>query len=624
VESRVRDSSLWSRWGQALLIPIVVFIAITGILTLVTRELIDMQGQLRHTQDVKDQLASIYSTMQEAESGTRGFILSGDERYLASYETAKNEIPERLETLKNLTSDNPVQQENFAKLRTDVEQRLTQFTGAINSKRNGNIDGLINGMRQGTGLVTMTSVRDMISTMNAEEDRLTVPRRQSVGRAATYLQLFAYALMFFIMTAAIVGLVIARRRRDELQLAQDTLRVTNNRLTTEIAERSKVEDQLRQVQKMEAIGQLTGGIAHDFNNMLAVIMGALNILQRRIERGDYNVGSFVQAAIEGAQRGGALTQRLLAFARKQMLEPRPVDANKLVSGMSDLLRRTLGETIQTEVILAGGLWRTFADAHQLETTILNLVVNARDAMPEGGRLTIETANAHLDESYASEHKDVPPGQYVMVGVTDTGTGMSPEVLSKAFDPFFTTKGAGRGTGLGLSQVYGFVKQSGGHVKIYSEPSHGATIKVYLPRYHGADEATAKGQSLPVELPRAKTGEKILVVEDEEAVRKLAVDGLQEMGYTVIAADGAAEALAQIDKHPDIIMVFTDIVMPNKNGRELVDEALKRKPSLKVLYTTGYTRNAVVHNGTLDPGVRLLGKPYTLAQLAKTVREILDG
>jgi signal transduction histidine kinase len=471
----------------------------------------------------------------------------------------------------------------------------------------------------------MEELRDIVGRIKSEEDNDLGLRRSRVSRTSTYLQLLAYGTLFVIMTAAIIGLAQARRRREELESARDALHAANTKLSAEIAERESVEEQLRQVQKMEAIGQLTGGIAHDFNNMLAVIMGALNIMQRRINRGDYNIGAFMDAAIEGAQRGGALTQRLLAFARKQMLEPRPLDANKLVSGMSELLRRTLGETIQTEVVLAGGLWKIHADPHQLETAILNLVVNARDAMAGGGKLTIETGNAHLDEAYAIQHKDVPAGQYVVICVTDTGTGMPPEVLAKAFDPFFTTKGSGRGTGLGLSQVYGFVKQSGGHIKIYSEPGHGATVRIYLPRYHGPSEEPREARNGdPAALPKAADGEAILVVEDEEAVRKLTVDGLRDLGYNVIDADGAEEALRLLDQNPNIALLFTDVVMPKVNGRQLAEEAVRRRPNLKVLYTTGYTRNAVVHNGTLDPGVRLLGKPYTLEQLAHRVRESLDA
>jgi PAS domain S-box-containing protein len=376
---------------------------------------------------------------------------------------------------------------------------------------------------------------------------------------------------------------------------------------------------LGQSQKMEAIGHLTGGIAHDFNNMLAVIIGALNMIQRRIGRGDYNVEPLVQAAVEGAMRGASLTQRLLAFARKQVLEPRPLDPNKLISGMSELIRRALGETIQTEVVTEGGIWRIFADAHQLETAIINLVVNARDAMGQDGKLTIETANASLSEAYARENQ-ITSGQYVAICVTDTGHGMSPDVVAKVFDPFYTTKKTG--TGLGLSQVYGFVKQSGGHVKIYSEEGVGTTVKIYLPRYFGnKEEAPPPPEVAP---PTAQASETILVVEDEDAVRKLTTQSLADLGYTVIEADGGEQALKLLESNPSIALLFTDVVMPHMNGRQLAVEAAKLRPDLKVLYTTGYTRNAVVHNGVLDPDVKLLPKPFTLDALARAIRRAIDG
>ena len=614
-------SSLFKRWRQAVAVPAIVFIAVAGLLFYLGRDLSALQDLVAHTQQVKDQLTAIFDDVQEAESATRGFALTQDPAFLVPYDKIEKELPGRLDALAEQIADNPTQVKNLAILRADLDARLAILKGGIENIKAGHPRG--EGLTPGAGLVTMQSVRDTVAAMNTEEGRLLASRRQSVGIRFVVIQLFSYVILFVIMTAAIIGLGRARRQQEQLEATQTTLRATNDKLTVEMGERAKIEAQLRQVQKMEAIGHLTGGIAHDFNNMLAVIIGALNIMQRRIDRGDFNIGSFVQAAIEGAQRGGALTQRLLAFARKQMLEPRPSDVNKLVSGMSELLRRTLGETVQTEVILAGGLWRSYVDPHQLETTILNLVVNARDAMAEGGKLTIETANAYLDDSYARDHTDIQAGQYVMIGVSDTGTGMTPEVVAKAFDPFFTTKGAGRGTGLGLSQVYGFVKQSGGHVKIYSEPGQGATIKVYLPRHHGAVDDSQNTKAVPTDLPRAK-GETILVVEDEDAVRRLAVEGLQELGYKVVDADNGTTGLTMLQRHPEINMVFTDIVMPNMNGRQMTDEAKKTRPDLRVLYTTGYTRNAVVHNGTLDPGVKLLGKPYTLAQLARGIRDILDA
>ncbi|MHB1206084.1 MAG: ATP-binding protein [Rhodospirillaceae bacterium] len=615
-----------ARWGRAILIPVVIFVIVFSMLAVVARQYAALQQDQARAEDLKSGVTGLYLDLQEAESGVRAFILSGNEAYLDALTQAQTAIPAALEKIAPLVPQGPPQSENVAAFRREVATRMTQLENSVKIYRDTGAATLVEGMRTvNRGRTTMNDVRALLERIAAQEDVAVGEHRRDVRRVGAYIQGLSWLTLFIIMSVALIGLAQARTRRAELEAARDALHDANMKLSAEIAERESVEEQLRQVQKMEAIGQLTGGIAHDFNNMLAVIMGALNIMQRRINRGDYNIAGFMDAAIEGAQRGGALTQRLLAFARKQVLEPRALDANKLVSGMSDLLRRTLGETIQTEVVLAGGLWRAHVDPHQLETAILNLVVNARDAMEKGGKLTIETANAHLDEAYAASHKGVPAGQYVVIAVTDTGTGMSPEVLGKAFDPFFTTKGSGRGTGLGLSQVYGFVKQSNGHVKIYSELGHGAAIKIYLPRYHGPSEDPPPAAAVdPGSLPRANEGETILVVEDEDAVRALAVDGLRDLGYTVVDAEAGEAALRILDKEPGILLLFTDVVMPNMNGRQLAEEAVRRRPKLKVLYTTGYTRNAVVHNGTLDPNVRLLGKPYTLENLARRVREALDA
>ena len=374
------------------------------------------------------------------------------------------------------------------------------------------------------------------------------------------------------------------------------------------------EAQLRQAQKMEAVGQLTGGIAHDFNNMLAIVISSLGLLKRRLAKGDTNVERFADSALEGADRAASLTHRLLAFSRLQPLKPEAIEPGRLVSGLSEMLTRTLGETIQIEAVLGAGLWRGHADPHQLESAILNLAVNARDAMPDGGKLTIETANADLDERYAAQHPGVASGQYVMIGVTDTGGGMPADIVAKAFDPFFTTKDVGKGTGLGLSQVYGFVRQSGGHVKIYSEVGHGTSVKLYLPRYIGEGAVAEAGAPRP--LAYADETITVLIVEDEPAVRRLGVEALTELGYRVLEADGAAGALRLLDKHDEIDVLFTDVIMPEVNGRKQAEEA-RRRPGLKVLFTTGYTRNAVVHNGVLDPGVELLSKPFTIDQLGQS-------
>jgi signal transduction histidine kinase/ActR/RegA family two-component response regulator len=444
------------------------------------------------------------------------------------------------------------------------------------------------------------------------------------------------AMGFYVFTVTvIVGLIQGMIWASERQRASDeALRRLNAELearvaertaalTTEMAERSAAETQLRQMQKMESVGQLTGGIAHDFNNMLAIVIGSLDLARRRLSGAEHpQVSQCLDNAREGAQRAAVLTARLLAFSRQQPLAPQLLDPNKLVGGMSELLRRTLGENIHVETVLAGGLWRTFADPAQLESAIINLAINARDAMPTGGKLTIETANSDLDERYARAHAEVEPGQYVLISVSDTGIGMAPEVVERAFDPFYTTKRAGKGTGLGLSQVFGFVKQSGGHVKIYSEIGRGTTVKVYLPRHLGAANTTLADETEKAALPLGTPDTIVLVVEDEEPVRHMTVDALRELGYTVVQASDGNQALQQVQCQPRIDVMFTDIVMPDMTGRELVDQARKSRPDLKVLYTTGYTRNAVVHNGVLDRDVAFLPKPFTLEQLAAKIRDVL--
>jgi signal transduction histidine kinase len=441
------------------------------------------------------------------------------------------------------------------------------------------------------------------------------------------------AMAFYVLTvgvdvAIIHGMTVAFGRasaaEDNLTLLNEQLeqRVTErtDALERQVAERRRAEDQVRQLQKIESVGQLTGGIAHDFNNMLAVVIGSLEMARRRKDD-PIRVESCIGNAEEAAKRAAQLTNRLLAFSRQQPLSPQVLDANKLVSGMSDLLMRTLGETIRVQIILGGDLWRTYADAGQVENAILNLAVNARDAMPEGGRLTIETANACLDDLYARQNAEVQPGQYVLISVTDIGSGISPEVLEHAFEPFYTTKGVGRGTGLGLSQVYGFVKQTHGHVSIYSEVGQGTTVKIYLPRHMG-DESGAVASSADGG-PSAQAHEMILVVEDEAQVRHMSVDALRELGYTVVQATNGHDALELIANQPQLDLLFTDIVMPQMNGRQLADKAKAIRPNLRVIYTTGYTRNAVIHNGVLDPGVALLQKPFTISQLASKVRDVLD-
>ncbi|NKC32690.1 response regulator [Roseomonas sp. BU-1] len=449
-----------------------------------------------------------------------------------------------------------------------------------------------------------------------------------------------------ISAALVDAAATIRRREEELRRLNDALEVrvgertrdlaeTNARLIAAATGRERAEAQLRQSQKMEAVGRLTGGVAHDFNNLLTVVIGNLALTRRRVaelegtaprEKGDgalERIRRGIDNAMEGANRAATLTQRLLAFSRQQPLAPEAVDANRLVAGMSDLLRRTLGEDIEIETVLAGGLWRAHVDPNQLESSLLNLAVNARDAMPGGGKLTIETANAHLDEPYVSGREDVAPGQYVSVCVSDTGTGMTADVLARAFEPFFTTKPVGRGTGLGLSQVYGFARQSGGHAAIYSEPGQGSSVKLYLPRLREGDvKAPPPPRPQPLVVD-ARPGVVVLVVEDDAMVRDFAVTALEEAGCRPIAAGDGPAGLALLDAHPEIALLFTDVVLAGPmNGRELAAAALARRPKLPVLFTTGYTRNAIIHQGRLDEGVNFLGKPYTAAALVDKIGRLL--
>jgi PAS domain S-box-containing protein len=395
------------------------------------------------------------------------------------------------------------------------------------------------------------------------------------------------------------------------------------KVTRDLTERRAAEEELRQAQKMEAVGQLTGGIAHDFNNLLTVISGNLELIQRHLSaRADHELERFVKSALHGASRAAVLTHQLLAFSRRQPLDPTTISANTLITHVSDLLRRTLPETISMETILTGGIWNTFADVNQLENCLLNLAVNARDAMPDGGKLTIEAANVYLDDNYAAA-AEVPPGQYVGIFVSDTGMGMTTDVIERAFEPFFTTKEPGRGTGLGLSQVYGFIKQSGGHVKIYSEVGFGTTVKIYLPRFVTGKESE-EPQPAAVAVPRGR-GETILVVEDDPNVRSFALELIRELGYQALEAENGPDALRELARHRDVVLLFTDVGLPGgMNGRQLADEARRRKPHLKVLFTSGYARNAIIHHGRLDPGVQLITKPFTYSGLAVKIRQVLDS
>ena len=390
----------------------------------------------------------------------------------------------------------------------------------------------------------------------------------------------------------------------------------------DISEQVETEEKLQQAQKLKAVGQLTGGVAHDFNNLLTVILGNSDILTDEL-RHNRHLLPLAEMTRSAAERAAELTKRLLAFARRQPLNPKTVDINKLVSGFESLLRRTLGEQIAIELVQGAGLWKANIDPSQLESALLNLAINSRDAMASGGWLTIETSNAHIDDSYASQHEEVAPGQYVLVAVSDTGEGIPKDLINRVFEPFFTTKDVGKGSGLGLSMIYGFVKQSGGHVKIYSELGEGTTVKLYLPRAKDDSQTASLETPVLVEPPHGK--ETILLVEDDEMVRSHVRSQLVELGYTVIEAADAVEALAAFAKGPAIDLLFTDIVMPGGvNGRKLADQLRAQSPTLKVLFMSGYTENAIVHHGRLDPGVFLLNKPFRKQDLARKVRQVFDA
>jgi two-component system, NtrC family, sensor kinase len=397
------------------------------------------------------------------------------------------------------------------------------------------------------------------------------------------------------------------------------------RLHAEMYRREMAEGALRQAQRLDAIGQLTGGVAHDFNNLLTIIIGNLLTSQRQLatmsDVAKERLANTIDRAMQGAQRAATLTRRLLAFSRQQPLNPKSLNLNKLLLGLPDLLKGGLGESVSVEVVGAAGLWPVEADSTELETAILNLAVNGRDAMPQGGKLTIEASNSYLDEDYCRQHPDVRPGQYVQISVSDSGSGMSDDVRARAFEPFFTTKDTGQGTGLGLSQVYGFVKQSGGHVKIYSEVSEGTTVKIYLPRF----TAGAPDEELPPpEVISPSSGECVLLVEDDDDVRDYLAEALRTANYQVIVAANGEKAIEVMEVHNGKIdLLLTDVVMPGMNGRRLAEQAISRRPDMKILFMTGYSRNAIVHHGRLDSGVELVQKPITGEHLAAKIRTLLD-
>ncbi len=583
------------------------------------------RGEIRGMVRIRAELATLFDALQNAETGQRGYLLTGDQIYLEPYKGSALAVATDLSTLESLMKDHPLAVSELETLRGLSKQKLVELTSTIDLRAQGKPDEALAIVKSGEGEAVMERVRASIARQNNAIDAeiASLYRKGEIASAA--LQLLALANIS--LAIGLVWLFFRRQREHvaELTTAHHALAKANRQMLEEAKKREELSEQLRQAQKMEAVGQLTGGIAHDFNNMLAIVVSGVNLAKRRMARGDADAAGFLDKALEGAERAATLVRRLLAFSRRQPLSPRPLDPNKMVGEMGELLRRTLGESVQLDIALAGGLWRAHADAVQLENIILNLAVNARDAMPNGGKLTIETSNAYLDDAYVAANYGISAGQYVMIAVTDTGDGMTPEVMQRAFDPFFTTKSPGQGTGLGLSQVFGFVRQSGGHVKVYSEVGIGTTLKVYLPRFRGDEEGGAAAiETMSPDLSTGGGGIAIIVVEDDESLLQMTSEALRELGYEALPAQTAAIALRHLDARTNVALIFTDVVMPEMNGRKLADEALKRRPDVKILFTSGYTANAIVHNGVLDAGVSLIGKPYTIEALARKIREVLAG
>jgi signal transduction histidine kinase/ActR/RegA family two-component response regulator len=564
---------------------------------------------------VRQTLEQLLVTLQEAESSQRGYLLTGDSTYIAPYFKAKTQLPVLEGQLRQLTELSGVHQRQLDELFPLIAARMDELSSTIQRRETAHGDNamLLDQTRLGRHL--MQQIRDRAADFDRTELDMLRARR---AVAATHRTMLTTLTIWVALLTGALGFVVVLKAR---RYAND-MRHKNRVLSEQIAQRESVEHQLRQAQKMEALGQLTGGVAHDFNNMLAIIVGNLELLIKRTPESDSRSRKLADNALTGAQRAAELTKRLLAFSRQQPLQPASVDVDQCVHDVAVMLRRSLGENVQIETVRGTALWRAFVDRPQLESALLNLAVNARDAMKGAGKLTIETANVFLDRTYAEAHHDVTPGQYVLIAVSDTGCGMPADVLNRAFEPFFTTKEVGHGTGLGLSQVHGFIRQSHGHVKIYSEPGVGTTVKLYLPMDTSGIEKKAAVPSATelAHVPRRK----VLVVEDDAGVREFVVAVLQELGHEAVAADNADAARRLLARDRTINVMLTDVVMPGTDGRQLYDDIRGIRPDITVLFMTGYSRNAIVHDGMLDAGVRLITKPFTVEELSRELHAAIVG
>jgi PAS domain S-box-containing protein len=712
-----------------LLVAMTVFLAVVHLVGLRST-----RDWVRHSHNVIEGAQTLFIDVLDVESGTRGYLSSGDPRFLDHYEKASQAAPGDMARLRALVADNPAQVVRADRLIAPAQQRIAIAKHRVDLMRQGQtVEAHTFGA--GQGKASMDQARVAMADLMASERHLLAQRTEASDRA----QRMSFVIGLCVSVLATIGLAVSmvtmaltnRRLAHEIaerQAAEEAQRESEaryravfantadyisvvdvlpdgrflmseinpayeratgattlqmrgvdlqllapepqataliNHLRTVVAagkpaftrdpvklptgarvwesvlvpvknsagvvdrvigssrdvtEREEAQARSRQAQRMEAVGHLTGGVAHDFNNLLQVIRGNLELLSNQVA-GDEQAAQRVRNALRGADRAGQLTRQLLAFARRQPLEPKVINLGRQVTDMAEMLRRTLGESVEVETIIAGGLWNSLADPAQVESAILNLAINARDAMPGGGRLTIEMTNAVLDEAYVRDDPELSPGQYVLLAVSDTGHGMTPETVAKVFEPFFTTKSEEKGTGLGLSMVYGFVKQSRGHIQIYSEVDQGTTVKIYLPRSRQAavvSEPTPAGSLLG-------RSEVILVVEDDDMVRASAVGMLRELGYTCIHANDGASALAILEQGTKVDLLFTDVVMPGPvKSRDLAAYAERLRPGLPVLFTSGYTDNAIVHHGRLDPGVQLISKPYARDDLARKMRGLLRG
>ena len=568
---------------------------------------------IAHTIRTEVAIERVGERLATFESGYRGYMVRANPVLLRDAVEAHDDLRLRLRELRTETSDNPVQRRNLDALTALIDARLGEARHLVGMRPHMDAAMLDPQVTRTHGRELMAAIRARSAAMFAEEERLLARRQR-------WVELCTIALALGLAGAVVLVVVVAYLTVNDARERYAALERAHSAINAEMERREAAETALRHMQKMETIGQLTGGIAHDFNNMLAVVIGSLDLAQHgahdpaRVQRS-------IAAAMDGAARAATLVSRLLAFSRRQPLSPVAIDANRLVAGMSDLLRRTLGERVSVEIDLAADPWACFADPSQLETAIVNLAVNARDAIgADGGRVTIRTRNVTIVPDEGPD-RVLDPGDYVLIGVSDTGPGMPPEVIGRAFDPFFTTKDVGKGTGLGLSQVFGFASQSGGHAAIESMVGRGTDVLVYLPRHHG--KAIEPKIAADAPLAAGAADEVILVAEDEPQVRQLSVAALRELGYTVLAAANGEEALTILDQQPRVTLLFSDIVMPGMTGRALAREALRRRPDLRLLYTSGYSPDQHEPTSSPDGAGALLPKPFTLTQLAQRVRAALD-